>query len=429
MSVLRLPVGLCREIESILAQFWWSKSIGRGWRLSEFPNSLIARMLKARYFPNSDFLAASSGLLPSFTWQSLLWGRDLLRLGLRWLIGDGRLVNIYGDPWVPYDRFFTIQSVPALPSTSRVCDLITVSGLWDVGKISDTFSFSEAEAILSIPLMGDTLDWRIWNFAKNGRYSVKSGYWVALEYKRLEELSDGSVAGPSSHSLKSWKHLWKLKVPQKILYLLWRLVQSIHHSKEVLFRSRITQEDVCCHCLVSRETTIHSLVGCVVCMQSLFAFTVWVLWNERNRVLFGSQPTLPGILVQHAKDYDDDFKQSSVVNRSLSSPVRDVKWKSPTDSGFKLNVDGGDCMETGAKGVGAIVRDSQGNLVRALAMRVPSQISVLAMELYALKIRISFALDASLVPLEIESNSLLAVSMVNSEEECLATEGGLLEGV
>ncbi|KAI5336083.1 hypothetical protein L3X38_026217 [Prunus dulcis] len=382
MSVLLLPVGLCREIESILAQFWWSKSIGRGWRLSEFPNSLIARMLKARYFPNSDFLAASSGLLPSFTWQSLLWGRDLLRLGLRWLIGDGRLVNIY-----------------------------------------------EAEAILSIPLMGDTLDRRIWNFAKNGRYSVKSGYWVALEYKRLEELSDGSVASPLSHSLKSWKHLWKLKVPQKILHLLWRLVQSIHHSKEVLFRSRITQEDVCCHCLVLRQTTIHSLVGCVVCMQSLFAFTVWVLWNERNRVLFGSQPTLPGILVQHAKDYDDDFKQSSVVNRSLSSPVRDVKWKSPTDSGFKLNVDGGDCMETGAKGVGAIVRDSQGNLVRALAMRVPSQISVLATELYALKIRISFALDASLVPLEIESNSLLAVSMVNSEEECLATEGGLLEGV
>ncbi|XP_008227636.1 PREDICTED: uncharacterized protein LOC103327128 [Prunus mume] len=153
MSVFRLPVGLCREIESIIAKFWWSKNDGRGihwktlrfmcqhksdgglgfkeltsfnqallckqgWRLLEFPYSLISRMLKARYFPQSDFLAASSGSLPSFTWQSLLWGRDLLRLGLRWRIGDGRLVNIYGDPWVPYDRFFTVQSIPTLPATS-----------------------------------------------------------------------------------------------------------------------------------------------------------------------------------------------------------------------------------------------------------------------------------------------------------------------
>ncbi|CAL9004109.1 unnamed protein product [Prunus brigantina] len=86
-------------------------------------------------------------------------------------------------------------------------------------------------------------------------------------------------------------------------------------------------------------------------------------------------------------------------------------------------------METGAWGAGAIVRDSHGNLVGALAMRAPSRISVLATELYALKVEISFALDASWVPLEIESDSLHAVSMVNSEEECLAAEEGLVDGV
>ncbi|KAI5338396.1 hypothetical protein L3X38_017667 [Prunus dulcis] len=86
-------------------------------------------------------------------------------------------------------------------------------------------------------------------------------------------------------------------------------------------------------------------------------------------------------------------------------------------------------METGARGAGAIVRDSQGNLIGALAMRAPSRISMLATELYALKIGIFFALDASLMPLEIETNSLLAVSMVNSEEDCLAAEGGLVEAV
>ncbi|BFG25163.1 hypothetical protein CerSpe_114370 [Prunus speciosa] len=82
--------------------------------------------------------------------------------------------------------------------------------------------------------MGDTLDRRIWHFTKNGRYSVKSGYWAALEYKRLEEMSAGNIVGPSSPTLKMWKHLWKLKVPQKILHLLWRLVHNLLPSKEVL---------------------------------------------------------------------------------------------------------------------------------------------------------------------------------------------------
>ncbi|BFG15818.1 hypothetical protein CerSpe_020920 [Prunus speciosa] len=62
-------------------------------------------------------------------------------------------------------------------------------------------------------------------------------------------------------------------------------------------------------------------------------------------------------------------------------------------------------------------------------MRAPSRTSVLATELYALKIGISFALDASLVPLVIELDSLLAVNMVNCDEECLAAKGGLVDRV
>ncbi|BFG29918.1 hypothetical protein CerSpe_161930 [Prunus speciosa] len=76
-----------------------------------------------------------------------------------------------------------------------------------------------------------------------------------------------------------------------------------------------------------------------------------------------------------------------------------------------------------------IVRDSFGNLVGAIAMRAPSRISVLAVELFALKTGISFALDASWFPLVVESDSLMAVNMVNSVEDCLAPEGGLVEGV
>ncbi|CAL2246535.1 unnamed protein product [Prunus armeniaca] len=127
MSVFRLPAGLCSKIESMFARYWWSKGSGKdihwktpkalskhktkgGWGLLEFPKSLIARMLKAQYFPKSDFLHAQGGSTPSFTWLSILWGYKLFSRGLQWRIGDGRLVNIYTDLWVPHHLTFTIQS-------------------------------------------------------------------------------------------------------------------------------------------------------------------------------------------------------------------------------------------------------------------------------------------------------------------------------
>lgn len=101
MSVFQFPIGTCHEIYRCLAHFWWSKSIGKGthwrkwdklcvpkcdggmgfrkivgfnqallakqgWRLLMNPNSLVARMLKVKYFPRDNFLKAGMGSSPSF---------------------------------------------------------------------------------------------------------------------------------------------------------------------------------------------------------------------------------------------------------------------------------------------------------------------------------------------------------------------------
>ena len=55
----------------------------QGWRLMENPNSLVARVLKAKYFPNSSFLQAKLGSSPSFLWRSILEGKKLLQMGIR----------------------------------------------------------------------------------------------------------------------------------------------------------------------------------------------------------------------------------------------------------------------------------------------------------------------------------------------------------
>ncbi|KAM1168006.1 hypothetical protein ACFX19_030496 [Malus domestica] len=88
-------------------RFWEISSFNQamlgkqGWRLLEFPNSLIARMLKARYFKDSNFMEAQLGLYPSYTWRSLVWGRVLLHYGSRWRIGNGQAIRVYDDAWIP----------------------------------------------------------------------------------------------------------------------------------------------------------------------------------------------------------------------------------------------------------------------------------------------------------------------------------------
>lgn len=72
----------------------------------------------------------------------------------------------------------------------------------------------------------------------------------------------------------------------------------------------------------------------------------------------------------------------------------EVRWRPPSVGILKLNVDGAINVTNGTRGAGGIVRDDRGWLVEAVAMKAPNLVSILAMELYALEVGISFAVDA-----------------------------------
>ena len=117
MSYFRLPDSLCEELTSMIRKFWWGqqkeekriawlsweklcvpKSCGgmgfkqlkyfnmallakQGWRLQTNPNSLVYWVLKARYFPQCEFIEASLGNNPSYSWHSVLSAKHLVREG------------------------------------------------------------------------------------------------------------------------------------------------------------------------------------------------------------------------------------------------------------------------------------------------------------------------------------------------------------
>ena len=78
----------------------------QAWRLIENPQSLVAKVLGACYFPNSSFLEAELGNYPSLTWRSILWGREIVEAGCIKRIGNGMDTRIYCDKWLPRPTTF-----------------------------------------------------------------------------------------------------------------------------------------------------------------------------------------------------------------------------------------------------------------------------------------------------------------------------------
>ena len=82
----------------------------QGCRISQDSDSLAHRVLKAKYFLDSNFLEAQLGKNPSYTWISLVAARGVLHCGLRWNIGNGWKVKIWIDRWIPTPNSFMVVS-------------------------------------------------------------------------------------------------------------------------------------------------------------------------------------------------------------------------------------------------------------------------------------------------------------------------------
>lgn len=114
MSYFKLPVSLCKQIQSVLTRFWWDvkpelrkmswiswdrltypKSAGglgfreikvfndallakHTWRLLKNPSSLLGQILLNKYCRDADLLSCSA----SHGWRGILAGRDVIRKGM-----------------------------------------------------------------------------------------------------------------------------------------------------------------------------------------------------------------------------------------------------------------------------------------------------------------------------------------------------------
>ncbi|XP_028082842.1 uncharacterized protein LOC114284149 [Camellia sinensis] len=139
----------------------------QGWRLVKYPNSFCARILKGIYFPHTDFMHASKGRQPSWSWTSLLQGRQLLQQGIRWKINSGSNALFWEDCWIPgLPNFKIYSSKPIGTEVVTVEDVIDpIRKSWNLNLLCSQVSEPEVQAISSIPIsLAPTEDSLIWHF-------------------------------------------------------------------------------------------------------------------------------------------------------------------------------------------------------------------------------------------------------------------------
>ncbi|KAL0454800.1 UNVERIFIED_CONTAM: hypothetical protein Slati_0819200 [Sesamum latifolium] len=282
MSYFRFSDSVLRELESFLADFFWQggnvakihwiawhkmclpKEQGglgfkrlkefnlalltkQAWRVSICPDSVIHKILSHKYFRGSTFFEAKLGSTPSYTWRSLWATWDILAAGLRWQVGNGNSIAVVGHPWLPQPMTFQLIRRPiSLPEHSKVAQLIMTSNDWDEPLVCAEFSPEDADCILNIILRGqDVEDELIWHYETNGRFSVRSAYWLALTLRE-----EGSGSNPNA----DWQFIWKSKASPKVLMFAWRCVQNSLPTADNLQQKMIPSEG-CAAFLRTRKTS------------------------------------------------------------------------------------------------------------------------------------------------------------------------------
>nr|XP_027088553.1 uncharacterized protein LOC113709907 [Coffea arabica] len=239
MSVFKPPKGLCKELNSIMANYWWgskrnkrkihwmswnklTETKAKGglrfrdlkdfnmallakqvWKFITKPNLLVSKSMKAKYFPNTSVLQATKAAEDSWIWQSIHSSIALIEEGSRKNVGYGGTINIWEDRWVTNLLGGKIQL--AKPTN---CDIIRVKQLikgqqCDPGINNELFSEEESVAIQSIPLsLYGGRDRMGWNSTGSGIYIIKTGYSLLKEMAKTHKSRKSEYGGQSTELSK-----------------------------------------------------------------------------------------------------------------------------------------------------------------------------------------------------------------------------------
>ncbi|XP_074318329.1 uncharacterized protein LOC141655135 [Silene latifolia] len=440
MSIFKIPVNFCEELRSMMSRFWWGHEEGKrgiswvswkklcqpkgmggmgfrdfklfnlallskqAWRLMTETESLWARVMKARYYPNGEFLSSNIGNHPSYTWRGIWEAKGVLGLGLRRRIGDGLSTRVWGDAWVVSNQMGrVITPQPPGHADMRVADLLIDGGkAWNGQLIDDIFLGFEGARIKNIRLSESAIndEW-FWCAEKDGVFSVRSAYRLLAGGSDFLE-----VGGVSNWEREKWlwTRLWKIPVWPRVKLFFWQLCSEALATRANIATRVRGESSFCSFCNSCFESSLHVFRDCGVAQRvweglglageemdagggsvrdwieakwkefggrecGWFMVGCWALWEHRNKVIFEAREVDPDSVVKRVRGVMEEIEGGGYVWRGTrdeegggrrENPRRG--WVAPTEGYVKVNADAG-VQEGAGVNLGMVCRDGRGRVL------------------------------------------------------------------
>ncbi|KAL0410966.1 UNVERIFIED_CONTAM: hypothetical protein Slati_3686300 [Sesamum latifolium] len=316
-------------------------------------------------------------------------------MGTRWRVGSGVHIKVWHDKWIPRNSTYRLVTPPdTMNNNMRVTELIEENGRkWNEELIRKLMMPEDADVILSIPLASNTEDKLVWHLSKNGRFSVRSAYNLAVN---IEELKIGGCS--NSLSKNHWDFIWKSVAPHRVQLFCWKACFNALPTASNLIKRRAHIENCCLQCGSQGEDIHHILLSChfsrlvwalsdipwsalaewrsgceewmrntvknLDSKQSGWFMTIcWSLWNNRNKKVMENLTEEPLHLIQNARRFYLAFYEAISAEPRDETPHIQENWSKLGEGWIKVNFDGAISNEKKGGSVGVIARDYNGQCV------------------------------------------------------------------
>jgi ribonuclease HI len=424
----------------------------QAWRLLHFPDSLCARLLKARYYPAGNLIDTAFIQNQSQTWRGIVYGLELLKKGIIWRIGDGSKVKIFRDNWLPRPGALKPDGRKGSSRRKWVSELIRAdSRTWDVEAVRECCWPHDANTILGIKLAGRASDdFLAWSGESSGLFSVRSAYRIGMQAS-LQNLSRGQSSFEPTGDRTVWEVVWKANVPQKLRVFAWRAATDSLGVLAGLYHRISSINPICSICGREEEDVHHALVRCTLARalrdelrshwtlpteeqflakegEWLFhllhnasrdtrpkiIFLLWRVWHHRNNVVHGDGKASISAPVPYLVSYHDSF---TMIRSGGSDKAHFTSWVAPMLGSVKANVDAGWDSTTKNAGVGIIIRDHLGHTLLAEWKFLPFCGSAEEAEVIACLEGLRHLILLRRWPATLESDCLRVVHAITSDKE------------